>query len=114
MFNIDSRKFQPFEYANEPVTLKRKVLGFLSYFTRIGYNSINYEYYFSMDNYVEVGCSICDMVLGGLPREEYDKWDAEKTMPEYCKRCAHYESPMVQAAIEAGGEVIDVVEKRGG
>ena len=87
MFTVDSRKFQPFEYANEPVSLKRKVLGFLSYFTRIGYNSINYEYYFSMDNYVEAGCTICDMVLGGLPREEYDKWDAEKTMPTHCKRC---------------------------
>jgi|3_EtaG_2_1085321.scaffolds.fasta_scaffold62621_2 hypothetical protein len=91
MFNIDSRKFEPFEYANEPVTLKRKVLGFLSYFTRIGYNPRDYEYYFSMDNYVEAACSVCDMVLGGMPREEYEKWDAERTGPEYCGRCKEYE-----------------------
>jgi hypothetical protein len=87
MFTVDSRKFQPFQFANEPVTLKRRVLGFLSYFTRIGYNSINYEYYFSMDNYVEAGCTICDMVLGGLPREEYEKSLRENSVPEYCKSC---------------------------
>ena len=87
MFTVDNRKFQPFQFANEPVTLKRRVLGFLSYFTRIGYNSINYEYYFSMDNHVEVGCTICDQLLGGAPREVYEESVREGSVPAYCKRC---------------------------
>ena len=87
VINIDSRKFAPVEYANEPVTLRRKVLGFLSYFTRIGYNSEKYEYYWSMDNHVEVGCTICDQLLGGAPREVYEESLKEGSVPAYCKRC---------------------------
>ena len=84
VINIDSRKFAPMKFANEPVSLRRKVLGFLSYFTRIGYNSKHYEYYLSMDNWVEVGCSICDMVLGGLPREDWEEEFGDSDEREYC------------------------------
>ena len=84
MTYIDTSKFQPFEYANEPVRLRRRVLGFLSYITRIAYKPEGYEFYWCMDNYVEVGCFNCGMPLGGLPKEQ---WDALPKKNDSCTDC---------------------------
>jgi len=65
---------------------RNKVLYFLRWATRIGYDRRDYEWYWSSDNFVEVGCTICDMPFGGLPRDEWEKLPKEAVYCDQCKQ----------------------------